>query len=98
MTNETSSAGNTGGLKARFRHPLALAGAALALVSLANILFLFLIDFMSVRPSPYIGILAYMIMPGLLIFGLLLMAAGVHFQRKQLSKFGKAAAYPRLDL
>ena len=98
MTNENSSAANPGGLKARFRHPLTLAGAALALVSLANILFLFLIDFMSVRPSPYIGILAYMIMPGLLIVGLLLIAAGMHLQRKQRSKSGGAPAYPRLDL
>jgi hypothetical protein len=97
MTNENSSGGNAA-LKDRFRHPLALVGAALAVVSLANILFLFLIDFMSARPSPYIGILAYMIMPGLLILGLLLIAAGVLLHRRRRLKPGAPPAYPRLDL
>jgi len=61
----------------RFRHPLAAIGGALALVSLANILFLFLIDVFSPRHSPYVGILAYMILPGFFILGLALVPAGM---------------------
>jgi hypothetical protein len=39
------------------RNPISLIGLALAVVSLVTILFLFLIDLTTKRPSPYIGIL-----------------------------------------
>jgi len=55
-----------------FRNPISLIGGALALVALANILFLFLIDLTSEHPAPYIGILAYMVGPAILICGLAL--------------------------
>ena len=100
MANENDSSVNSGRLKLRFRHPITLIGIALALVSLANILFLFLIDFMSVRSSPYVGILAYMIMPAFFILGLLLIPIGMHFQRKRRLhlKPGETPSYPRFDL
>ena len=43
------------------RNYISLIGLALALVALANIVFFFLIDVVSSRPSPYIGIFAYMV-------------------------------------
>jgi len=65
-----------------FRNPLSLAGAALALVALANILFLLQIDVLSEKPSPYIGILAYMVGPAFLIVGLLLIPAGLWWDHR----------------
>src|ERR1044071_8607020 len=84
----------------RFRHPLAAIGGALALVSLAHILFLFLIDVFSPRHSPYIGILAYMILPGFLILGLALVPAGMYLARRQrLRQEGvEGPVYPQIDL
>ena len=58
-------------------------GLALAVVALANIIFLFLVDMVSTQASPYIGILAYMIMPGLLILGLVLMVVGMMVERRR---------------
>ena len=47
-------------MRVLFRNPISLAGVALALVSIANIVFLFLIDVTAEKPTPYIGILAYL--------------------------------------
>src|ERR1035438_4827571 len=63
--------------KALIRNPISLIGLALAAVALVNVVFLFLIDVLASHHSPYIGILAYMVAPGFLIFGLLLVVAGV---------------------
>ena len=78
------------------RNPVSLAGVALAIVSIANIFIFFLIDQIATRPSPYIGILAYMVSPGFLILGLLLMFAGVMLERRKQST--PSAFYPRIDL
>ena len=88
------------GIINRFRHPLTAVGAALALVSLANILFLFLIDIFSPRHSPYVGILAYMILPGFFILGLALIPAGMYLaRRRRLREAGiEGPVYPQIDL
>jgi nitrate/TMAO reductase-like tetraheme cytochrome c subunit len=82
------------------RNPISLAGEAFAAVSLANIVFLFLVDVLSSQPSPYVGILAYMVAPGCLILGLLLILVGVLVERRHryLRAAGQPPAYPRLDL
>jgi nitrate/TMAO reductase-like tetraheme cytochrome c subunit len=65
------------------RNPISLAGVALALVSLANIIFLFVIDIVEQRPTPYIGILAYMVGPAFLILGLALVPLGIWYDRRK---------------
>ena len=60
-------------------------GLALAVVAFANILFLILVDMISTNPNPYMGILAYMVMPAFLILGLLLVVVGI-----VRSRFGRA--------
>ena len=78
------------------RNPISLAGVALGIVSIANIFIFFLIDQIAVKPSPYIGILAYMVSPGFLILGLLLMLVGVLMERRK--HLAPSAFYPRIDL
>jgi nitrate/TMAO reductase-like tetraheme cytochrome c subunit len=81
------------------RNPVSLAGTALALVSLANFFFLFLIDLVSEKASPYVGILAYMVAPAFLIIGLVLIAVGLLWERKKkLGETPDAPIYPRIDL
>jgi hypothetical protein len=83
-----------------FRNTLSLAGAALAAVSLANIVFLVLLDTMSGHPSPYIGMLAYMVIPGFLVLGLVLIPVGMLLERHRRRKTapGVIPAFPKLDL
>ena len=78
------------------RNPVSLAGVALGIVSVANIFIFFLIDQIATKPSPYIGILAYMVSPGFLILGLLLMLAGALLERRK--HLAPSAFYPRIDL
>jgi nitrate/TMAO reductase-like tetraheme cytochrome c subunit len=70
-------------IRGLLRNPISLIGVALSAVSLVNVFFLFIVDAMSERPNAYVGILAYMIAPGFLIFGLLLILVGVWNQRRR---------------
>ena len=95
MPDETGN--NTSGTqssKKLTRNAISLIGMALAIVAAANILFLFLMDVMSTRSSPYIGILAYMVMPAFLVLGLLLVPLGMLWERRRRG----AQSLPTLDL
>jgi len=78
------------------RNPISLAGIALAIVSFANICLFVLIDQIATKPSPYIGILAYMVSPAFLVLGLVMMLAGLLIQRRK--KYSPTEFYPRIDL
>jgi nitrate/TMAO reductase-like tetraheme cytochrome c subunit len=84
------------GLRMLLRNPISLAGVALAIVSIANIFLFVLIDIIGDKPSPYIGILAYMVSPAFLALGLLLMLVGVLLERRK--KVVSTEFYPRIDL
>jgi len=78
-------------------NPISLIGLALAFVAFGNILFLFFIDMTSNHPSPYVGILAYMVAPAFLVLGLILaIFGGLYTRRKRLAATG-ASPYVRLD-
>jgi nitrate/TMAO reductase-like tetraheme cytochrome c subunit len=83
-----------------FRNTISLAGAALAAVSLANIIFLILLDSTSGHPSPYIGMFAYMVIPGFLVLGLLLIPIGMLLERNRRRHMAPDVipAFPKLDL
>jgi len=78
------------------RNLVGQAGISLAIVSAGNILVFTLIDLIAQRPNPYVGILAYMVAPGFLIFALVLLAIGIWRQRKVAS--AQTGSYPRIDL
>ncbi|HEY1678582.1 MAG TPA: NapC/NirT family cytochrome c [Candidatus Sulfotelmatobacter sp.] len=88
------------GLRQWLRNPISMAGVALALVSAANIFLFVLIDLISRHPSPYIGILAYLLAPGFLLCGFLLIAVGAWRERRRIGRGGdeESLPYPRLDL
>lgn len=75
-------------------------GSAIAVIALANVLFLLALDLVGVRTNPYIGILAYMVLPAVLLFGLLLVPVGMLLERRRRRRAlpDKIAPYPRIDL
>ena len=83
-------------LRMLLRNPVSLAGVALAIVGLANIFLFVLIDLIATRPSPYIGILAYMVSPAFFSLGLILMLVGLLLERRK--KVEPTEFYPRVDL
>jgi len=82
------------------RNPISLIGAALVLVSLANIVFLFLADLFGVRAKPYLGIFAYMVFPAILVLGLLIVPIGMLLERRRRRRLAPSEIppYPRIDL
>ena len=85
--------------KSLLRNYLSLSGLALAAIALANIIILFIIDVTSPEPSPYTGILAYMVLPGFLVAGLVLAGIGVAVERhRRLQAVPGAPLLPKIDL
>jgi len=77
---------NVGGAFTRFiahitRNPLGMAGAVLTTVSAMLFMTLFVLDMVGYHGGPYIGILAFLIIPGVFVFGLLLIPLGLWRER-----------------
>ncbi|MCB2206484.1 NapC/NirT family cytochrome c [bacterium] len=80
-------------------NPISLTGVGIALVSFGTILVFFVMDVMGYTSSPYLGIFTYMIIPGILILGLLLVPFGVWMEKRRLRKHGgKTRKYMLIDL
>jgi nitrate/TMAO reductase-like tetraheme cytochrome c subunit len=80
------------------RNPISIMGLALAAVALGNVAFFFFVDLTNPHPSPYVGILAYMMAPGILILGLLLALFGAFYtHRRHAAAAGELGKYIRLD-
>jgi hypothetical protein len=73
----------------------------IALTTAAAVLFLtvFFADLFGLHTNPYIGIVFLLIMPGLFVFGLLLIPIGMWWERRRI-RAGRPArtGWPRLDL
>ena len=83
------------------RHPLSLAGAALATVCGVFVVVLFVASLLGFEGGPYVGVAAYIGLPALLVVGLLLVPLGVALGRRRrarLAAAGKAApSLPVID-
>jgi len=70
-------------LREMMRNPISIIGLATALVAFGNFIFLFFIYLTSQRSSPYVGILAYMVVPAFLVLGLALIPFGIWYDRRK---------------
>src|SRR6185437_4026083 len=59
-----------------FRNYISLVGGAIVIASFVSICLLFLIKITSSHENPYLGILTYIILPSILIFGLVTVMVG----------------------
>ena len=71
------------GLVALTRNPVSVLGSLLAFLGLAACCFVLGLQVFGVRPSTYIGILGYFILPAVLIIGLLLIPAGMAWEARR---------------
>ncbi len=86
-------------LPSSFYNPITFAGAAIASVSFGLIVFLIILEMMSEHQKPYMGIIAFVIIPAVLIFGLLLIAYGIYRQHRRIQLgISKEYTFPRIDL
>src|SRR3970040_872422 len=82
-----------------FYNPVTLTGAAIALVSFGLILFLTVVETFSNEHKPYMGIIAFVILPAFLLIGLALVMFGI-FREHRRERLGIAHKHrlPRIDL
>jgi len=79
------------------RNLISTIGAAIAVIAIANIIFLVMADATGAH-NPYVGIFAYAVVPGVMIFGMLLFIIGILLERRRRHKMGEASRYPDIDL
>ena len=84
------------------RNPISLLGVAITTASAVLSITLFSLEFFGFRGSPYIGIIAYLILPAVLVVGLGLIPLGILRQRglirKALQAGGPPPSFPIVDL
>ncbi len=83
-----------------YRNVVSYFGGIIIALSLLLILIFLLLTFTQTLPSPYLGILTYLISPGLLILGVLVFLLGMFLERRRRRLLGVAEALPlpTLDL
>lgn len=67
-------------------NPVTLLGVAAALFGLAAIVIFYLLNALQARSNPYLGIFLFMVFPGVLIFGLVLIPIGMWLERRRLGR------------
>lgn len=86
-------------LPSSFYNPISLTGAAIAIISFGLILFLIVLEFFGREHKPYVGILAFVVLPGILIIGLLLIAYGIYREKRRERKgLIRSKNFPVIDL
>jgi hypothetical protein len=82
------------------RNFLSSIGLMIALIALVNIAFLVFADVGSEHSNPYVGIFAYVLLPGVLCFGLFLFVLGMLLERRRRRRHkpDEIPAYPDINL
>jgi hypothetical protein len=88
------------GLPSVARNKITALGAFISLVTLLAIILMIAADVLSGRSNPYFGIVAYMILPAILIFGMILIPLGMWlaWRRQRRAQVVEAAGWPIVDL
>ncbi len=86
-------------LPSSFYNAITFAGAAIAGISFGLILFLMLLETLAAEQKPYMGIVAFVILPGFLIVGLVLIVIGIYREhRRDIKGKHREHILPRVDL
>src|ERR1700753_800739 len=82
------------------KNRLSLIGGAITSASALTLIAFWAVDILGHGfLNPYVGILIFLVLPALFLFGLLLIPVGIWIRRKELKRAGELPAkYPRIDL
>jgi hypothetical protein len=82
------------------RTPVSIVGMVLTTISAVVFLVVFFADLFGLHTNPYLGILFFLVLPGIFVFGLVLIPLGAWIERRRRAR-GEAPSeiqWPRLDL
>jgi nitrate/TMAO reductase-like tetraheme cytochrome c subunit len=81
-------------------NPLSLAGGAITTASGVIMIGYWIVELIGrSNDNPYLGIIFFLLLPGLFVVGLLLIPVGMYLRRKKLLKAGQIPAeFPKIDL
>jgi hypothetical protein len=79
------------------RHPVGLVGVHLITFSVVFFVAILICDFFGLLSNPYLGIFAFLVLPGLFLLGLVLVPIGIARARRG-ERAGKGGFFPILDL
>ncbi len=80
------------------RNPFSLVGAILATVGGVLFVIVFALDLLGLHTNPYMGILFFMVFPGIFLLGLILMPIGVWRERVRRRAGKTEVHWPKIDL
>lgn len=84
------------------RNPISLLGAGITTASATVIVSLFTMDLLGRGGGPYVGILAYLILPAIFVLGLILIPIGIAWERRRARRAAAAGrgapSFPIIDL
>src|SRR4029079_17078445 len=83
-----------------FRNYVSFIGAVIVIAAVVSILLLFLIELTQTGNNPYLGIITYVMLPAVLVFGILVILLGMLLERRRRrrSPTSAIAPYPKVDL
>jgi len=70
-------------LPSTFYNMISMVGTAIAVISLALIIFMMALEYFADSHSPYVGIIAFLILPAFLVVGMAVAAFGVLRQQRR---------------
>ncbi len=80
-------------------NPITFTGLAISAISFGLIIFLFILEFFSDDAHPYMGIIAFIILPGILIIGLIIAAGGIiREKRRETLGISRGGRFPVVNL
>ena len=80
------------------RNPWSLAGAVIATLSAILFLVVFFLDVLGLHTNPYLGMVFFLALPGIFIFGLLLIPIGAWRERRRVQAGKGPFHWPTFDL
>src|ERR1700724_1440715 len=80
------------------RSPISVLGMVLTTISAVVFLVVFLADLFGMHTNPYIGIVFFLILPGIFLLGLILIPLGAWIERRRRDAGQKPSEWSRIDL
>lgn len=85
-------------IRGMWRTPLGVFGVALTTVCITLMLVGLVLDQLGVLHNPYIGVIIFMILPGGMVTGLLIIPLAAYFRRRQFYKYGISRDHLAINL